>query len=308
MRHKLILSCFVSTLSVAAMFAPATAWSQSVLVLVNGEPVTSYDVEQRMKIAAALDRKPISRAQSLEEVINDRLKTQEARRIGYRISDEDVDAQFAKLAQGVRQPIPQFEKNLRSVGIQPNAVKSKTKADIAWQTIMQQRMKRGASITNADVDNAASEKAKKSGAKTIEYKLQQVVFVVPSGSGGAVLQRRQSEAAGSKGKFQGCNEGGFQALGKLNDVAVKEPINRSSEALSEGANKLLSKTPIGGVAGPLATPEGFELIAVCGKVEREDIAGLRSSAETELFGKKATAESDALLKEIKSKAAIERRK
>ncbi len=288
-------------------FQPQTAKAQGIAVFVNGEPITTYDIEQRQRISQKIDRKALSRQQALDEAVNDVLKIQEARRIGYRITDDDVEAQFTKNAQSLRQTVPQFEKNLLAVGIRPNALRNKTRAEMAWVTIIQQRMKRGASITNTDVQKAAEERTKKSGTKSIEYKLQQVVFVVPAGSTGATVQRRQREAAASKSQFKGCDNGGFEAFAKMPDVAVKEPFNRSSEAMGDAANVLLSKTPVGGVAGPLTTEQGIELIAVCGKVERVDEASARITAENELVGNRTNAEAAALLKELRSKAAIERR-
>ncbi len=306
MKNTLLASIFSVVLAgVSLPVSPIHA--QAIAVFVNGEAVTTFDIEQRQRIAQRIDRKPISAAQAREEAINDMLKIQEARRIGYRIGDDDVEQQILKFAQGLRQTIPQLEQNLKGAGIQLNAFRNKTRADMSWITIIQQRMKRGASITNADLDKAAAEKAKKTGAKSYEYSLQQVVFVVPAGANGAVISQRQRTAASSKGQFKGCNKGGFDSLATMPDVAVKEPFNRSSETLSEGANALLSKTPIGGVAGPLTTEQGFELIAVCGKTERVDIVAARTNAENELFGAKSNAESEALLKELRSKAAIERR-
>ncbi len=299
-----LLSCtvFAFTMLYASMIQ-----AQSIAVFVNGDAVTSFDIEQRQRIAQRIDRKPISSAQAREEAINDILKTQEARRIGYRIGDDDVEQQVLKFAQSLRQSIPEFEKNLKGAGIQLSAFRNKTRADMSWMTIMQQRMKRGSYITNSDLDKAAAEKAKKSGVKNYEYKLQQVVFVVPAGAGGAAIAQRQKAAASSKSLFKGCDSGGFSALASLSDVAVKEPFNRSSDTLGEAANTLLAKTPIGGVAGPLTTDQGFELIAVCGKTERTDIAAARSTVENELVGTKTNADADALLKELRSKAAIERR-
>ncbi|MBY0611021.1 MAG: SurA N-terminal domain-containing protein [Beijerinckiaceae bacterium] len=299
--------CLALALGVSALCQPQAASAQAIAVFVNGEPVTTFDIEQRMRMAQRLDRKPMSRQQALDESINDRIKTQEARRIGYRISDDDVNQQFAKFAQGVRQTVPQFEQSLRQSGIEPTALKARTRADIAWATIIQQRLRRGAAITNSEVDQAAQEKSQKTGAKTTEYSIQQVVFVVPAGSGIGVVQRRQKEAAAAKGLFKGCDTGGFSAFRNIPDIAIKDPINRSSDSLTEAANAMLSKTPVGGLAGPLTTEQGVELIAVCNRVERTDISNVRTSVENELFTRKSTAESERLLKELRSKAAIERR-
>ncbi len=308
-RNDGLPSIFIFMLLFLALtiFQPSTSQAQGIAVFVNGDPITTFDIEQRQRIAAKIDRKAMSAAQARQETIDDILKIQEARRIGYRISDDDVEAQFTKYAQGLRQTVPQLEKNLKAVGIQPNAYRIKTRADMSWITIIQQRMKRGAYITNTDLDKAAAEKTAKSGAKAYEYQLQQVVFVVPAGSNGSILAQRQRTAAGSKGLFKGCNSGGFSGFASMADVAVKEPFNRSSTDLSEGANALLAKTPIGGVAGPLPTDQGFELIAVCGRTERVDVVAARANAENELVSAKSNKEADNLLKELRSKAAIERR-
>ena len=304
---KVIRGCVFASAIMAFVSQASVVEAQAIAVFVNGEPVTTFDIEQRMRMAQRLDRKVLTRQQAYDECISDRLKIQEARRIGYRISDEDVNAQFAKYAQGIRQTVPQFELGLRAAGIEPNSLKARTRADISWATIIQQRLRRGTAITNSEVDQAAAEKAQKNANKSYEYKIQQVVFVVPAGSAVGVVQRRQKEAAASKGLFKGCEGDGFMAFRNLSDVAVKEPLNRASDALSDAANAMLSKTPIGGIAGPLSTDQGFELIAVCGKTERTDTSSVRTSVENELFTKKSTSESDALLKDLRSKAAIERR-
>lgn len=295
----------VLALGAATLSLPAAA--QSVAVFVNGEAVTTYDVQQRVLMSQRLDRKPISTQQALDEVVNDKLKIQEARRIGYRISDDDVENQFKKYAQNIRQTQKQFEENLRRAGINPDSLRQRTRADISWATIIQQRLKLGVSITNAEVDAAAQEAAAKSGGKSTEYSIQQVVFVVPTGSNAAAIQRRQHQAAAAKPLFKGCGEGAFKAFETIPDVAIKDPVNRSSDTLGEAANALLSKTPVGSLAGPLTTEQGIELIAVCGKKERTNLADIRSAVETELVAKKSAAESERYLKELREKAAIERK-
>ncbi len=296
-----------SLVALAQLFLAGSAQAQSIIAFVNGEAITSFDVEQRLRIANSLDRKPLSPALAVEETINDRLKTQEARRIGYRISEDDVNNQFSKFAQNVRQTVPQFEKSLQGAGIDPSALKARARADIAWATIIQQRLKLGTTITNSDVDKATAEVSQKNGGKTTEYSIQQVVFVIPSGSNIGTVQRRQKEATAAKSLFKGCDGGGFSAFKNIPDIAIKDPVNRSSETLGEAANALLAKTPVGGLAGPLTTEQGIELIAVCAKADRTDISQVRTAVENELFGKKSAAESERLLREVRARAVIDRR-
>jgi peptidyl-prolyl cis-trans isomerase SurA len=285
-------------------FGADAARAQAIAVFVNGEAITTFDVDQRMIIAAKIEHKAVSRAQALNDCIDDKLKAQEAHRIGYRISEDDVDQQYNKYAQNMHQTVSQFDENLKRAGIQPKELRNKTRAEIAWITIIQQRMKRGSTITNTEVDQATQQAAKTK--KVFEYKIQQVVFVVPTGGNVATIQRRQKEAAAAKGLFKGCDNNGFDGFRSLPDVAVRDPVNRSSEALSEAAQAMLNKTPVGSLAGPIATDQGVELIAVCDRKERSDLQAIRGTVETDMVNKKTLAEADQLMKELRSKAVIER--
>ncbi|HEX7882094.1 MAG TPA: peptidylprolyl isomerase, partial [Afipia sp.] len=60
----------------------STVMAQSVAAMVNGEAITNFDVDQRIKLTQLTARKVISRQEALEELINDKLKVKEAKRYG----------------------------------------------------------------------------------------------------------------------------------------------------------------------------------------------------------------------------------
>src|SRR5215472_10935671 len=83
-----------------ATFVPANA--QQVTVVVNGEPITSYDIEERAKFLQLTTHKAPPRQEVVDELINDKLKVQVAKRYKLDITDKDVDQAFANMAKRKR--------------------------------------------------------------------------------------------------------------------------------------------------------------------------------------------------------------
>ena len=72
---------------------PATiAHAQHVVVIVNGEPITALDIEQRSKLTQLSTQKPPARQDVIDELINEKLKVREAKKFGFEVSDAEVDS------------------------------------------------------------------------------------------------------------------------------------------------------------------------------------------------------------------------
>ena len=54
------------------------AMAQTVVVFVNGDPITALDIEQRTKFISAVDRRQPPRQEVLDELINEKLKCAKA--------------------------------------------------------------------------------------------------------------------------------------------------------------------------------------------------------------------------------------
>src|SRR5262245_56457144 len=92
MKAKLLLPTLLRLAVVALALAPAVmaagpqaARAQGVVVLVNGDPITNFDIEQRGKLLQVSGQKTPSRQELIEELINEKLKIQLLKR--YAIPD-----------------------------------------------------------------------------------------------------------------------------------------------------------------------------------------------------------------------------
>src|SRR5438309_10639943 len=77
-------------LAVVVGFAsmPTTnARAQQVVVIVNGEPITALDVEQRSKLIQLSTHKAPPRQEVIDELIAEKLKVREAKKWGLEVSD-----------------------------------------------------------------------------------------------------------------------------------------------------------------------------------------------------------------------------
>src|ERR1700746_1861173 len=85
----------------ASIFATA-AGAQQVVVIVNGDPITALDIEQRTKLHQVSTHKIPARQEVLDELINEKLKVREAKKCGLEIPSSDVDAAYASMESRMR--------------------------------------------------------------------------------------------------------------------------------------------------------------------------------------------------------------
>src|SRR5262245_62806443 len=84
-RNLLIAAILLFGLSALATAARA----QQVVVIVNGEPITALDIEQRTKLNQLSTHKIPTRQEVLDELINEKLKVREAKKFGFEIRSEE---------------------------------------------------------------------------------------------------------------------------------------------------------------------------------------------------------------------------
>jgi peptidyl-prolyl cis-trans isomerase SurA len=297
MLHRIALMAIMLTASGFAL--PASA--QSSIATVNGEPITGRDVDQRMKVSSSLFRQPLSRPAAIQELIDDRIKLAEGRRLGMRMTPAGLEDSMSRLASSVRQSPAQFEQSLAKAGIDSEAVKAKISAQAIWTELLRQRA-RSQNISNADLNAEMERRAAKGDAKVTDFVIRQIIFVVPAGTSPG---QRERDANAARGRFTDC-ETGVDYMRTLRDVAVKERIGRSSVDLSKQTLDLLGKTPVGRLTAPFRSEQGIEMIAVCEKNERQDNMVLRNQIEQEMMQKRAEGSSSAYMNELRAKAEVRR--
>jgi peptidyl-prolyl cis-trans isomerase SurA len=84
-------SLLAAMMMVLAPAAASIGRAQEVVVIVDGEPITDLDIEQRSKFTQLATRKTPSREEVIDELRKEKLKMHEARKAGLEVSDSEVD-------------------------------------------------------------------------------------------------------------------------------------------------------------------------------------------------------------------------
>jgi peptidyl-prolyl cis-trans isomerase SurA len=281
---------------------PAAA--QQVLAVVNGTPITSYDVEQRSKLIVLSTRKSLSHKEVLEELINERLKIAEGKKYTLSITGADVDRAFANMASRMGLKPAQLEQALTSHGVSVQTLKSRILADLTWGQLVRGRFQQTLLVSDSEVQAAINQKPEGKDAVGYIYTLRPIVFIVPKGSPPSAFDLRRREAEQFRGRVNGCDNAVAFARG-LRDVAVRDQIFRNSADLPEQARKTLGSLAIGQVSTPETTAQGVEVFAICARKETKATTPLRAEIKEEMFAKRYEAQSKHYLAQIRRSAMIE---
>lgn len=282
----------------AASLGAGPAAAQAVVTAVNGDPITSFDVSEYEKILR-LERKPASHADALEAVVGDRLRYDEARHWGIDSSDSDMTAALQKTAASVKMDVQTFSQAAGRAKINIDTIRTHLRAMAAWDNLVRARNK-GVGVSEEEIAAAI---AKGGTDKVTNYRLQQVIFVLPVNPTPAIVEGRLAEAKALRNRFDGC-ETGLQLARSLPNVAIKEPMSRSSDALSPGLRKVLAETQRGMLTPPDRSTNGVEMVAVCDKDDAKDDSTLHEQVQKNLIAGKLVAVSEQMYRDLRKSAVI----
>jgi len=304
---RTIASCrgwILGTALVTALIVPAASLAQ-VVVVANGSPITAYDIEQRAKLMASATHKTPTRQEVIQELIDDRLKIAKAKSYGFEIGDQEVDQAFANMAKVQHLTVQQFTQLVERAGIAPGTLKARIRAELTWNQLVRGKFSSSLEVGDSDIANAMRN-ANEPAADTVGYiyTLYPVMVLLPAGSSPAVIEAKRHEAENLRDRFVGCKEG-LPLARALRDVAVREPVSRSSGDLTQQQRDMLASMQVGHLTPPDPTEQGLQMFAVCDKRVTTTDSPLKREIRQKLFTERFDAESKKFLDEIRKQAMIE---
>lgn len=301
------LACALA-FGVAANAAPAAAQT-TIKVVVNDLPITSYDISQRAALLKLTARPPNPVQLATQELIQERLQMQEARRLRINVSDREVDQAFASIAQRVKLTPAQLGQVLSQAGSSAAELKSRLRAQIAWSQVVRMKFRGSGGVSDQDVIAALGAKGQEkdpNAHKTVEYDISQVVFVVPANASAGQKAARQREAEQLRQRFTSCEQGLAFAKG-LSAVVVKPLGKKLQSDMPPQMTQVLDGIGVGKLGPAQPGPAGIELIAVCGRREIDSDAAARATIKTELTNEQGNLAARRYLRDLERNAVIEYR-
>lgn len=284
-------------LGLTLLFAALPASAASVLVTVNGQPITDVQLAQRLALHKLEGKN--NRNAALEELINESVQLQEAERLGLNVTSAEVDDAVLDVARQIRVSSSNLARLLTDNGVSMETLRARLKANVAWSRVTQSVVSSRVQVSEADVD--AQAKQKLTAANSFDYILKEVLFIMPGGKGNA--SKRTAEANQYKKAFNGCDNAVNLSL-SYTDAAVRDLGRRHATQFPDALADELAKLNVGGITKPRVVETGVSMLAVCAKETSEDTTYIANNIRQEAGNSGMKAEADKYLAQLKSKAQI----
>ena len=281
--------------------------AQTVAVMVNGEPITNYDIDQRMKLTFLTTHKPAVRQDVINELIDEKVKIKEGKKFGVDPTSADIDQSYAAMSSRMRITTDQLTKSLESQGIRPDTLKARMKAEMVWTSLVRGRYKESLQVGEKDVAAAVQAGGdEKLQTEAFEYRLQPIVLIVPRGSAPAAVELRRKEAEALRSRVQTCEDAN-SFFKSMQNAAIREAVTKTSADIPQVLRDVLDKTPIGHLTAPEVTKQGVEMVALCGRKPTTIDTPKKKEVRDKMFVEKYEAKSKSYLQEVRRAAMIEYR-
>jgi peptidyl-prolyl cis-trans isomerase SurA len=275
-------------------------------VLVNREPITNYDIQRRVAFLKLRRIGGNRTKKATNELIDEKIKYQEAIKKNTLATDATVNRAFAGFAKRNKTNSSKLSKALNQMGVTAKHFKEFLRIQISWQqTVGSKFQNQSKNVSQADA-LFSIRKSGDSKPETREFILQQVIFVVPTAKRKKLLRHRVAEAKAFSQQFTACDDTLAQVK-NLRDVALKNLGRIMEPELPLNWREDVSNTEEGKTTRVKETPKGAEFIAVCSvKNVSDDKAAqlVTQSKEFSSLSTKGDAASDKYLQELRKKATI----
>lgn len=140
--------------------APAAAQDMlRAAAVINDEVISLLDLDMRLRLAIFATGQPISAdlrkrmtPQILRALIDERLQSQEAERLGITVTDERVAAAAEEVAQRNKLSYAEFEKIMEGRGIIPDAFLEQIRSQLIWNTLITRRLRPNVDVSDDEVE------------------------------------------------------------------------------------------------------------------------------------------------------------
>ena len=153
----------------------------SIVAIVNDEPITMMDLDARIRLIIISSnlpnnletRKNLS-GQVLQSLISERLQHQEARKLGIRVTNQEVENNIKFIEKQNNMPENQLIETLFKNGVPKSALPIRLKSNLIMQKLLQNIIRPKVVINNNEVNNEYNNLLANNG--KMEYKFSEISF------------------------------------------------------------------------------------------------------------------------------------
>ena len=181
---------FVIIVYILFNFTLKESWTQdsnqirnllSIVAIVNDEPITMMDLDGRLKLIIISSNLPNNAdtrknlyGQVLQSLINERLQQQEAKKLGIRVSDQEVENNIKFIENQNNMQENQLVETLFKNGVPKSVLPKRLKANLIMEKLLNNVIKPKVIINNSEVNNEYNNIVSNNG--KLEYKYSEISF------------------------------------------------------------------------------------------------------------------------------------
>ena len=310
MKHTArICLIFLATMLMLAAASPLRAAS-SVIVIVNDQPITNHDVEQRIKIEDLLGNNldnPQGRKAALSMLVDDVLKRTEAKRIGAMPGETQVNATLTRIAKNIKTDFPGLNGSLKERGIDMDTLRTQVATTMAFNRMLSSKYQLRQDVDPAEVDRRMAQLATDPRMKPVTiFNLQEVVLPVENVGAmkSQLMMARAMEAQQVMQNYRGCASVRKASSGIFN-VRVGKSFSVPADKLPKELKAALEKAGTSRLVGPMQGDAGIQLLGLCSKKTVTPPAPTRETVENMIIDEKYAAYATRFLRELRRTAVID---
>lgn len=307
------MRCFFCVVWLLALLAPMSSYAEEVvydriLVKINDEIITQFDLEEEMKpIYAKIKGKTLSsdqkaqledlRKQTLEKMINDKLMAQEVKKYQIEIPDKVIDDEIKNMKEERGLDDEQFHEMVKADGLTQEEFRARLRALLEKQELLGYMVHSKVLVTDSEIQEEYE-------ARRDDYLLEKlvelsIILLPPDIAAQEVKKRIQdgeltfAEAAAKYSIGPGSDKGG--SIGELSWSDLADDWKQSIEGVPEG-----------GVGSPI-TVQGKEALLSPVKIVENRLVPLEEVKEeisSRLMQKKRDEVFDGYFDKLKQSSVI----
>lgn len=271
-RVSVLVATFAAVPSVTLADAPVgkPKMVDRIIAVVNDEVITAREHRARLDIVEAQLRRqgtPLPEAevlsrQVLERMVSDRVQLQQARELGIRIDDLQLDQAVQRIATGNNLDMGQFRAVLERDGVPFARFREEVRDEMTIGRLREREVEQRLVISDSEIDAFIDAEAK-AGQGADEVELAHVLVRVPESASAEVLAEKRARAEEARAKLL-AGEPIAQVAAGYSDAADAlkggqlgaRRLDRLPALYAEAAAGLAE----GGVSALLRSPNGFHVV------------------------------------------------
>ncbi|MGF7202566.1 peptidyl-prolyl cis-trans isomerase SurA [Sphingobium olei] len=237
--------------------------------IVNGRIITGTDVDQRLALIITANGGKVSeeererlRVQVLRNLIDETLEIQEAAANDIKISPEEVNQSYERVAGNFRRSPAQFDEYLRSQGSSAASIKRQIEGELAWSRLQRRNIQPFVNVSEEEVKAVVDRLNAAKGSD--EFRLGEIYL-------SATPENREQIIANARNIIEQIRKGGsFQAYARQFSEASTAAVGgdlgwiRPAQLPAELA-QAATEMQVGQIAGPIETVGGVSILYVIDK-------------------------------------------